>query len=191
MAFTLKTSMSTILFVVYKDVNSFTSTYRPLTDHLWTMLPTTYWPNTNQIPTTLPTTYWPAVPTTYCTNQTRVLARPKWQGTVLRPVVLVGALSFYLSALSFFRCPVIFESPLVSSGFYQCYFELEVAESIQLRRIMARFSCTTLLFVSEHRRHLAFMSQIPAWEWGYANGIWRNVIFAIVYLESGARIYEY
>ena len=42
-----------------------------------------------------------------------------------------------------------------------------------------------------HRRYFGFTSQISAWEWDYANDIWRNVIFAIVYLESGAGIYEY
>ena len=38
---------------------------------------------------------------------------------------------------------------MVSSGFYQRYFELEVAENIQLRRKVARFSCITLLFASD------------------------------------------
>ena len=47
------------------------------------------------------------------------------------PVVLFSALSFFLSALSFS------ESPLVSLGFHQSYFELEVAESVQLRRKVA------------------------------------------------------
>ena len=45
----------------------------------------------------------------------------------LRPVVFFGALSFFLTALSFS------ESLLVSSGFHQRYFELEVAERISAR----------------------------------------------------------
>ena len=51
-----------------------------------------------------------------------------------RPVVLFSALSFFLSALSFFSALSFSESLLVSSGFYQRYFELEVAESVQLSR---------------------------------------------------------
>ena len=76
-----------------------------------------------------------------------------------RPVVLFSALSFFLSALSFCSAPcrfssapcrfvqrpVVFpQSPLVSLGFHQRYFELEVAESVQLRRKVARFLCITL-----------------------------------------------
>ena len=82
-----------------------------------------------------------------------VLARPKRQGAVpcrfvWRPVVLFGALSFCLAPCRFSSAPCCFfgapsfsESPLVSWGFYQRYFELEVAESFQLRRKVARFSC--------------------------------------------------
>ena len=51
--------------------------------------------------------------------------------------------SFFLSTLPFS------ESPLVSLGFYLRYFELQVAESVQLRRKVARFSCITLLFASD------------------------------------------
>ena len=65
---------------------------------------------------------------------TRVLARPKRQG---------AAPCRFFSALSFS------ESPLVSLGFHQRYFELEVAESVQLRRKVARFLCITLLFASD------------------------------------------
>ena len=84
----------------------------------------------------------------------RVLARPERQGAapcrfVQRPVVLFSALSFFLSALSFFSALSFSESPLVSSGFYQRSFELEVAESVQLRRKVARCSCITLLFASD------------------------------------------
>ena len=151
------------------------------TDHLPTICGPCYQQHTDQLPTRYQPHCRPHTDQMY--QQHTVPTRPGFSlglnDRALRPVVLVGALSFFLSALSFFR------SPLVSSGFYQRYFELEFAESIQLRRIVARFSCTTLLFASEHRRHLGFMSQISAWEWGYANGIWRNVIFAIVYLESG------
>ena len=63
-----------------------------------------------------------------------VLARPKRPG---------AAPCRFFSALSFS------ESPLVSSGFYQRYFELDVAESVQLRRKVARFSCITLLLASD------------------------------------------
>ena len=48
-----------------------------------------------------------------------------------------------------FPVPSFSEIPLVSSGFYQRYFELQVAESIQLRGKVVRFSCTTLLFASD------------------------------------------
>ena len=82
------------------------------------------------------------------------------------------------------------ESPLVSSGFNQRYFELEVAESVQFRRKVARFSCITLFSRRTLPPSWIYVTD-SAWEWGYANGIWWNVIFAIVYLESGAGIYEY
>ena len=84
----------------------------------------------------------------------RVLARPKRQGAA--PCRFSSVPCCFFGALSFS------ESPLVSSGFYQRYFELEVAESVQLRRIVARFLCITLLFASERRRHLGFRSQISA-----------------------------
>ena len=77
----------------------------------------------------------------------------------------------FFSALSFS------ESPLVSLGFYQRYFDLEVADSVQLRWKVARFSCIMLFFASDIARHLGFMSQISTWEGRYANGIWRNVVF--------------
>ena len=47
-----------------------------------------------------------------------------------------------------FSAPSFYKSPLVSSGFWQRYFELEVAESIKLRQNVARFSSITLLFTS-------------------------------------------
>ena len=74
---------------------------------------------------------------------TRVLARPKTTGR--------SALSFYSAPCRFSSAPCRFfstlsfcESPLVSLGFHQRYFELEVAESVQLRRKVARFLCITL-----------------------------------------------
>ena len=72
-----------------------------------------------------------------------VLARPKRQGACSAPCRFSSAPCHFFSALSFS------EGPLVSSGFYQRYFELEVAESVQLRRKVARFSCITLLFASD------------------------------------------
>ena len=72
-----------------------------------------------------------------------------------RPVVLFSALWFYSVPCRFSSAPCRFfctlsfsESPLVSLGFHQRYFELEVAESIQLRRKVARCLCITLLFTS-------------------------------------------
>ena len=49
----------------------------------------------------------------------------------------------------FFNALSFSESPLVSLGFYEGYFELEVAESVQLRRKVAQFLCITLLFASD------------------------------------------
>ena len=67
-----------------------------------------------------------------------------------------SALSFYSAPCRFSSAPCCFfsalsfsESPLVSLGFHQRYFELEVAESFQLRRKVARFLCITLLFASD------------------------------------------
>ena len=71
----------------------------------------------------------------------RVLARPKRQGAA--PCRFPSAPCRFFSALSFS------ENPLVSLGFHQRYFELEVAESVQLRRKVARFLCITLLFASD------------------------------------------
>ena len=81
-------------------------------------------------------------------NYSRVLARPKRQGTapcrfIQRPVVFPQRPVVFFSALSFSK------SPLVSLGFHQRYFELEVAESVQLRRKVARFLCIKLLFASD------------------------------------------
>ena len=106
-----------------------------------------------------------------------------------RPVVLFGALSFFLSTLSFFQRPVIFREPF---GFFGLLSALFWASSRRKRPIKAKGGTIFMHHVihTGHRHHLGFTSQISAWEWGYANGIWRNVIFAIVYLESGAGIYE-
>ena len=60
-----------------------------------------------------------------------------------RPVVFPQRPVVFFSGLSFS------ESPLVSLGFHQRYFQLEVAESVQLRRKVARFLCITLLFASD------------------------------------------
>ena len=67
-----------------------------------------------------------------------------------------SALSFYSAPCRFSSAPCRFfsalsfsESALVSLGFHQRYFELEVAESVQLRRKVARFLCITLLFASD------------------------------------------
>ena len=75
---------------------------------------------------------------------------------IQRPVVLFSALSFYSAPCRFSSAPCRFfsalsfsESPLVSLGFHQSYFELEVAESVQLRRKVARFLCITSLFASD------------------------------------------
>ena len=113
----------------------------------------------------------------------RVLARLKRQGAVpcrfvRRPVV-------------FPQRPVIFREPF---GFFGLSSALFWAWSCRKHLIKAKGGA---IFVQHvvirvgHRRHLGFTSQIWAWEWGYANGIWRNVIFAIVYLESDAGNYEY
>ena len=88
---------------------------------------------------------------------------------IQRPVVLFNALSFYSTPCRFSSAPCRFfsalsfsESPLVSLGFHQRYFELEVAESVQLRRKVARFLCITLFIVIRvgHRRHLGFTMNI-------------------------------
>ena len=73
--------------------------------------------------------FWGQADDTVC----RVLARPKRQGGA--PCRFPTAPCCFFSALSFS------ESPLVSLGFHQRYFELEVAESVQLRRKVARFLC--------------------------------------------------
>ena len=83
-----------------------------------------------------------------------VLARPKRQGAapcrfVQRPVVFPQRPVVFSAPCRFFSALSFSESPLVSSGFYQRYFELEVAESVQLKRKVARFSCITLLFASD------------------------------------------
>ena len=96
-----------------------------------------------------------------------------------RPVVLFGALSFFLSALSFFQRPVIFRKPF---GFFGLLSALFWAWICRKRPIKAKggaiFAHHVVIRVG-HRRHPGFTSQISAWEWGYANGIWRNVIFAL------------
>ena len=74
---------------------------------------------------------------------------PGLNDRVQHPVILFDALSFCSVPCRFFSALSFFESPLVSSGFHQRYFELEVAESVQLRRKVARFSCITLLFASD------------------------------------------
>ena len=112
-----------------------------------------------------------------------VLARPKWQG---------AAPCHFSSAPSFFQCPVIFREPF---GFFGLLSALFWAWSCRKRPIKAKggtiFVHHVVYISVGHRRHLGFTSQTSAWEWGCANGIWRNAIFAIVYLESGAGIYEY
>ena len=106
-----------------------------------------------------------------------------------RPVVLFSALSFFLSALSFFQRPIIFREPFGFFGLLSAFFW---AWSCRKRPIKAKGGAIFVHHVIRvgHRRNLGFTSQISAWEWGYTNGIWRNIIFAIVYLESGAGIYE-
>ena len=114
----------------------------------------------------------------------RVLARLKRQGPapcrfVRRPVV-------------FPQHPVVFSVPCHfprALWFLWRYFELEVAESIQLRRKVVRFSCMMLLFASDicaildlrHRfRHeseatlMAFvgMSFSQLFTWKVVQGIW-------------------
>ena len=84
----------------------------------------------------------------------RVLARPKRLGAapcrfVRRPVVFPQRPVIFSAPCHFFSALSFSESPLVSLGFHQRYFELEVAESIQLRRKVARFLCLTLLFASD------------------------------------------
>ena len=84
-------------------------------------------------------------------TNTAANATNTWQLLRLkRPLRLVRVLARPTSALyRFFSALSFSESPLVSSGFYQRYFELEVAESVQLRRKVAPFSCITLLFASD------------------------------------------
>ena len=113
----------------------------------------------------------------------RVLARPKRQGA---------------APCSFVRCPVVFpQRPVIFRepfGFFGLLPALFWAWSCRNRPIKVKggaiFVHHVVIHVG-HRHHLGFTSQISAWEWGYANCIWRNVIFSIVYLESGAGIYEY
>ena len=127
-----------------------------------------------------------------------------------RPVVFIGSLSFFLSALSFlsapcrfssapcrfYRLPVVFpQRPVVfigtppffrePFGFFGLLSALFWAWSCRKHPIEANRGTIFVhhvVFMSEHSRHVGFTSQISAWEWGYANGIWRNVSFAIVYL---------
>ena len=91
----------------------------------------------------------------------QAIARPKRQGAVpcrfvRRPVVFPQRPVVFFSALSFS------ESPLVSLSFHQHYFELEVAESVQLRRKVVRFSCIMLLFASDIAAILDFGFSRPA-----------------------------
>ena len=77
-----------------------------------------------------------------------------------RPVILFGALSFVLSALSFFQRPVIFRGPF---GFFGLSSALLWAWSCRKRPIKAKGGA---IFVHHivirigHRRHLGFMMNI-------------------------------
>ena len=67
----------------------------------------------------------------------RVLVRPKRQGAA--PCRFIQRRRFSSAPCRFFSGLSFSESPLVSLGFHQRYFELEVAENVQLRRKVARF----------------------------------------------------
>ena len=66
-----------------------------------------------------------------------------------RPVFYSAPCRFSSAPCRFFSALSFSESPLVSLGFHQRYFELEVAGSVQLRRKVARCLCITLLFASD------------------------------------------
>ena len=82
------------------------------------------------------------------------------------------------------------KSPLVSSGFHQRYFELEVAESVQLRRKVARFSCITL-FASDIAAILDLRHRFRHENEATLMEFEGMSFLQLVYLESGAGIYEY
>ena len=76
---------------------------------------------------------WAGVEESCCEAQLLYSIGELWSAQGVAPCRFSSAPCRFISALSFS------ESPLVSSGFYQRYFELEVAESAQLRRKVARF----------------------------------------------------
>ena len=65
------------------------------------------------------------------------------------PVVLVSALSFFLSALSFFQCPVIFREPFGFFGLSSALFWAWSCRKHPIRQKVARFLCITFLFASD------------------------------------------
>ena len=108
---------------------------------------------------------------------------------VQRPVVLFGALSFFLSALlfflsalSFFQRPVIFRETF---GFFGLSSASFWASSCRKRPIKAKGGAIFVNHVIRdgHGRHLGFTSQISAWEWGYANGIWSKLVRPVVFQD--------
>ena len=92
-----------------------------------------------------------------------VLARPTVNDGAQHPVILFCTLSFFLSTPVGFSAPYHFLNAicLFLLAFLQHYLELEVPESIKMRRHMVQFLCITL-FVSDIAAHLGFSSQISA-----------------------------